>query len=332
MARTSRFTRRNDIAMPKYRAIEEVFGREVQETIQKFQNGEISRHTAVRQFSHGLREAQHSVFRAARFIWKRSDAPAITKAEAQMLAGRHRHQMRYFSRFLDDVAMGRGRMPYLQRAKMYAESLWSIFQRGEVADWNNPNRQKRYFWHLDISGVEHCQDCLDRARVSRRVGGYTWDELVEIGFPGDGTTQCGNSCQCHLSVAKSYKKIDPQRREQLVNEIRGIAPDVPKALAKEIARKAYEFEEGIPAAGVALVRVNPATLMSILAENPGIIYQLDAVRRVLESPGRLLSDGGIRRYLGSGLQITLFREGGLWWLGMIAVIAEAERRRREKEA
>jgi len=332
MPRTSRFTRRNDIAIPKYRAIEETFTGEVQETVRRFQDGSLGRHAAIRQFSHQLREAQFQTFRAARFIWKKSDAPSISAAEAQMLAGRHRHQMRYFARFLDDVALGRGRMPYMQRAKMYAESLWSIFQRGEAADWDSPNRQKRYFWHLDISGAEHCQDCLDRARVSRRVGGFTWDELVEIGFPGDGTTTCRNHCQCHLSVAKSYTKIDPQRRQELVNEIRGIAPDIPREAAIEVARRVASFGEGLPAAGVAFVRINPARLLDILAANPDIIYQLDTVRRVLESPGRVLSDGGIKRYLGAGLQITLFREDGLWWLLGIVAVAEAERRRREKQA
>lgn len=136
----------------------------------------------------------------------RGDNTPLSDAELRFLHGRYSEQMRYFKRFIEDVKAGRGRMHYGHRLDLYAKDLWGLYQ---IVYWSGQvyTIGRRYLWVL--SDAEHCEDCIKRASESRAKGGYTWEELMEIGLPGEGKTRCLNNCQCSI-VEVAERRFRPQ--------------------------------------------------------------------------------------------------------------------------
>lgn len=310
---------RNSIEIPRYAQIERSFSGEAQGIVQRYMSGDLSRVKAMAAFKEALQDAENQAFVAGRRARGRAHFE-ITEAEADMLAGRHSRNMRYFSGFLKDIDSGKydsgrnGPMTPMKRADLYAKSLWSLYTRGETTDWEEPeNQNMRYYWVMDPD-AEHCKDCLERARVSRDNDGFTWEELVKLGFPGE-NTECMVHCRCHVRPVKA-KVAPPVAPTEY-------APEPTEGVAQIID---YLGGPGLkvrmPAAGVPSVGLTPELLASILkgAPNSDVLAHtamaLPVVPYVLQKPDMILPYGDdARLYIGSGLTLKVERDDrGLWML------------------
>ena len=304
---------RNSVEIPRYASIEKDFSAKAQTVISQFQAGNITRPEAMKVFKEHLQDAESSAFVAGRRA-RGAASLEITEAESKMLTGRHSRNMRYFSGFLDDVENGEGKMPYNKRADLYAKSLWSLYTRGETTDWAEPeNTGGRYFWVMDPD-AEHCTDCLENARMSRDQNGFTWDELVEIGFPGE-NTKCRVNCRCHIRPEK-----------------RSMAPPIDEMPPAENPTEGLEqfieilggpgLKIRMPAAGVPSVGLTPESLVEMFQRFPSVAEADEAARlmpvvpSVISKPEVVIPNGDDSRYfVGAGLTLKIERnELGLWML------------------
>jgi hypothetical protein len=79
----------------------------------------------------------------------------------------------------------------------------------EVTEVKNTNQRhsikweegvQLFSWTLD-SGAEHCDDCINRSKMHPRP----MKEWEIIGIPGEGITECGDHCKCHLEKVGVYR-------------------------------------------------------------------------------------------------------------------------------
>tara|TARA_Y100000114_G_C11760520_1_gene329343 strand:+ start:865 stop:1932 length:1068 start_codon:yes stop_codon:yes gene_type:complete len=109
-------------------------------------------------------------------------------------------QSRYLSRFASDFVDGvpekKGRMSFVNRSMLYANSAKGYFNLGAMLAGKN---RDLVFWNL--GECEHCTDC-----VALSVSGpYFSDELPTV--PGMGHTKCGHNCCCHLSIRPGAERL-----------------------------------------------------------------------------------------------------------------------------
>ncbi len=334
--------------IPRFVKIESGMKDSARQVISQLQSGAIDKAQAMKRFKADLQHAESQTFVAGRR--NRGDLRKdLTEGEVKMLDGRHSRNMKYFSKFCDDVVQGKGRMDYMRRADMYGESLWSIFTRGESSNWEDDTNGYRFMWVLDAD-AEHCPTCLERAKLSRDKGGFTFDELVEIGFPGEGTI-CATRCRCHIERMKVGQNTRPKevpRPEPAPTPTEGL-----KTL-EELMGDTPEPE--LPAAGVPFVRANQDLIpVSVVTEGKGASTQVidfqkaDTARGIVDQLGALpdpskaeellqrlplvpytllqpekvvniqnLVTGNPQRvYTGNGLALVTERSGGAWWLVLI---------------
>lgn len=309
---------RNMDEIPRYARIEQSMAREAQKVISALERGDLDKKGAMAAMRDSLREHETAAFVAGRRA-RKDLRDYLTEGEEAMLAGRFSRNMKYFSGFCDDVLEGRGRMPYAQRAEAYAKSLWSIYTRGESAEWaDEDQRFFRYVWVLDVE-AEHCKDCLLRAAESRNKGGFTWDELSALGWPGE-NTRCLYNCRCHIRRVRI--PIDDERYRQSI-------PSEPKEIPRETARAGYErFLEQIgepdrpnrlPAAGVPFVIGTREAIARSVADQPSpglqeaLLMFLPLVPDILKAPKIVLESGSMRIYSDALLVIAIQRGlDGLW--------------------
>ena len=244
----------------------------------------------------------------------------ITDEEASMLHGRHTRNMRYFSGFLQDIDDGKyesgrnGPMTPATRADLYAKSLWSLYSRGETTDWAEPeNQAKRYYWVMDPD-AEHCKDCLQRAGQSRDEDGFTWDRLIEIGFPGEGTA-CMVNCRCHIQAVNARVMVNPSSRAPAPTPEEGIEEFITTLGGPGLKVR-------MPAAGIPEVGLTPQLLQGILSGFHTQDQMLEAATKlpqipsVLAKPNILVQpDPDTRLYFGSGMTLETRRDDlGQWFL------------------
>lgn len=319
---------RNAVEIPRYAQIEQGFRNEAQRLVSGYQSGLIDRKELISRFKSGLQNAETEAFVAGRRA--RGDVRTdISESEAKMLAGRHSRNMKYFRNFVSDMDNGRGRMSYDRRAGMYAESLWSIYTRGETSDWDEPERRNaRYHWILDPD-VEHCKDCIERAKLSRTGSfgqpGLTWDQISEIGWPGE-RTACGTNCHCHVRVTAA-RKVLPERFDN-------VGPAQNPANGLEVLEEILGgpgMPLRVPAAGVPFAQVDPAIVADSL-DAAGVLQDdlakaLPTLPQTLVSPIFVNDTEVTRQYWGSsGLKATLARgEDGLWRVIAIVWVPEIKK-------
>ncbi len=310
---------RNAIEIPRYAQIEASFRDDVQSMVGRYLVGSIDEHELRAAFKNRLWDAETESFVAGRRA--RGDVRRlVSEAEAAMLQVRHERNVRYFRKFVEDMKAGRGRMDYLRRAGLYANSLWSLFSRGESVDWDDPEAANaRYHWVLDPE-AEHCQDCLDRAKRSREQDGFSWEELSALGWPGE-NTECMTSCRCHIRVVRK-KLLLPERIEDL-----GPAPS-PTAGIKTLEELlgGEEMPLKIPGAGVPYVSIAPAVVHEALrrSHDPDrLAKHLPVLPKVLVKPSTVLERPAVRVYEGYGLRAAIERSSdGLWALAALELKAK----------
>lgn len=335
---------RNFVEIPRYVEIESGLKGVSKQVISKLAGNVYSKDEAMAMFAKSLKESETLAFVAGRR--NRHDLrPTLTAGEIKMLDGRHSRNMKYFSNFCDDVLAGRGRMDYMRRAEMYGESLWSIFTRGESSNWEDDHDGYRFMWVLDPD-AEHCATCLERAKLSRERGGFTWDELVEIGFPGEGT-DCATRCRCHIERFRGAARV----QHPAANLPQPKIADSPAAGFKTFEELMGDSTEPeLPAAGVPFVRAKGDLLTRSVAveakAEPSVVADLERrsdlveaikslpepkpaeellqrlpfVPYTLRQPDKVVNvhnvDSGNpqRIYVGNGLAIVAERSMGAWWL------------------
>lgn len=309
---------RNNIEIPRYASIERRFSGQAQGIISAYQSGDLTRLQAMTQFKEALQSAENEAFVAGR----RARGVAsfeITDEEAAMLTGRHSRNMRYFGGFLRDIDGGKydsgrnGPMTPAKRADLYARSLWSLYTRGEATDWAEPeNQNKRYYWVMDPD-AEHCKDCLDRARRSRDQDGFTWEELVAMGFPGEGTV-CMVNCRCHIQAVGARSLVPRTSAEPA---------DTPEEGVEELVTMlgGPGLKVTMPASGIPSVGLTPELLSQILRGFQNQDTMLEAARSlplipsVLAKPTVVADHGLDRFYGGQGMTLKVSRnDDGLWML------------------
>jgi hypothetical protein len=302
---------RNSVEIPRYATIERNFSGQAQTVVSQFQAGQITRPEAMKLFKESLQDAESSAFVAGRRA-RGAASLEITDAEAKMLTGRHSRNMRYFSGFLDDIENGEGRMPYNKRADLYAKSLWSLYTRGETTDWAEPeNIGGRYFWVMDPD-AEHCVDCLERAGKSRDQNGFTWDELIEIGFPGE-NTKCRVNCRCHIRPEQRQKAPPFQDVPPAENPTEGLEQFIDMMGGPGLKIR-------MPAAGIPSVGLTPEVLVDLFQRFPSVAEADEAARlmpvvpAVISKPETVIPNGDdLRYFIGQGLTIKVERNDlGLW--------------------
>ena len=215
-------------------------------------------------------------------------ALAILPAEQRMLDGRNSRNMRYYSRFLSQISEGTTIMPIDRRADMYAQSLWSIYNRGQAGvSWMNPNADARFAWVMDPA-AEHCQSCLERFQLSIREKGLTWDQLIEIGFPGE-QTDCGVHDRCHVQqIGKPKGPTPDDPTERLLNAIvTGDDSPIPITVAgmPPVALEPARMAQSIATAGTApkmeaFIDQIPSMLDTLL--KPRLVYPMGEDMRIYE--------------------------------------------------
>lgn len=313
---------RNAIELPRYADIERSARRDFQNMVGAYLNRQIDENELTRRFKRRLEVAETEAFVSGRRA--RGDTRTdISESEERMLAGRHARNMGYFRRFVADMKAGRGRMNYVQRAGLYANSLWSVFTRGETTDWDSPESQNaRYVWILDPD-AEHCPDCIDRARQSRDNDGFSWEEITELGWPGENTV-CLTNCRCHIRVVKKAVVL-PERFEDL--DEAGNASDGLKTLEELLGGENFPLK--IPAAGVPYTALSPVVVERSLerAQQPEqLAKRLPLIPAVLTKPLDVVGDENLRLFIGPGLEVLVGRDDdGLWKI--LALLLPGELRR-----
>jgi hypothetical protein len=259
------------------------------------------------QFLNRLKTAQVQTYQNANEIARRKTP--LTDRELTMLEARFDHQREFATKFFDDMRNGRGTMNYETRAGMYAESLWGLHNRGLLGDFHEP-KHERYDWILDPF-VEHCDDCIERARQSRREGGISYDELVVIGFPGDGMTRCGSRCRCRIQGRKRRRNPDGS-----------LPKSAPAPESFEVG--GVRIHREMPAAGLPFVEVEPSAIGRSLellpADDAGLLLEhLPALPQILAKPAAVFDDPqvwGRQYYVDPRAVAVLDRdsESGIWKL------------------
>jgi len=312
---------RQSVEIPRYAEIESRFDARVQRLIEDRLNAKIDQAKLVQLFKQELTRSETEAFLAGRRAGG-NRSTTITEAEAKMLAGRHSRNMRYFNRFARDIEAGRGRMPYARRGSLYAKSLWSLYSRGESVDWTN-QRDGVYDWLLDVD-AEHCRTCLKRAALSRSRGGFLFDELIEIGFPGE-NTDCGSECRCSV-VFRRQKQLSP---DDLPRTPAKSADGGVETLEKLLGGKSLPVR--IPAAGIPYVALARQIVEASIMKNPpkqreALAKKLPLIPRLLSRPAKVNDLGSVRTYQGYGLELTVARDAeGLWRVFAISLLSPAAR-------
>lgn len=304
-----KFTR-NATEIPRYAETEARFAKYAQNLVSDFLSGRVDRNQLISRFKNRLSQAETDAFVAGRRA-RGDNSATINEGEAQMLTGRHSRNMRYFNKFVRDMEEGRGRMSYADRAELYAKSLWSLYTRGESSDWDDPQEQrKRYYWVMDPA-AEHCKTCMDRAARSIREDGFSWEQLVAMGFPGE-STDCQVNCRCHIQVISKRKPKD-------------VSPSGPEP-SHDLAT---DEVQSMPAAGLPMVSLPASSIEQSVrvAHDPGALKKaLPTLGQTMKYPISVQDDGLVRTYTGDNLLAKVKRDpqDGLWKIFFLGLLKNAK--------
>jgi hypothetical protein len=103
----------------------------------------------------------------------------------------------YLRDFGEDMNAGRGRMPYHDRMRLYAQAAREAFWVGFVMGDLRTARQLRWV----LGPTEHCVDCRRFSQMGWVPARRFYDEVLSKGYvPQSGHLDCkGSRCQCVLS-------------------------------------------------------------------------------------------------------------------------------------
>ena len=127
---------------------------------------------------------------------KGKDLVFLKYKEDKWLKGAMKHEMQFLNKFIADVVVGGGKMPYPRRAKMYADAFSSFYDSARVIGM--PNAVALYWTgkHDDRT----CEGCKYLAKHSP----FTKYNIPCT--PRSGLTSCLTSCRDRLLIRKVPSK------------------------------------------------------------------------------------------------------------------------------
>jgi len=155
----------------------------------------------------------------AQFSYGKWDKIFVSQATSQELV--------YLNKFVEDIRLGAGVMPYEQRLGLYISGLDNMQGQGLMEAWPD---QVSITWRLGETEM-HCEDCLDFAANSP----YTKASLPAV--PRDGTSRCLGNCDCSLEVEISERPVRSPREpldRQTVKLDRDLEKNVKQYFQREI--------------------------------------------------------------------------------------------------
>ena len=187
----------------RYANMETAFRRQCQAMLSRYLDGRITKDDFVRTFSRQNYRFQVSMYLSGRRIATGRFDNTLDENEAKALHGKHAQEMKWFHNFVRDMEAGGGRMDYHHRIDLYALAGYETYLRGAVLNYPNA-RNLRWMWVVTPT-AEHCDDCIEREKASKRQKGFTLKEIEDVwGFPGQ-LTECGRRCRCrHRPVGVQY--------------------------------------------------------------------------------------------------------------------------------
>ena len=141
------------------------------------------------------------------------DGKDVPSPDKQWEERNRRAQYKFLYPFLDDIAAGRGKINYLDRAAMYTQDIHGAFNAGKIS--TVPNNLAVY-WALNkskspITGlpVDHCDTCLFMSDRNP----WTVDTIPIV--PRGNHTLCLVNCQCRINLRKvTDKTLEKIRSKQ----------------------------------------------------------------------------------------------------------------------
>lgn len=210
-ARATRGYKRAQDARAAYTRLERKFINELMEEWTHYESGAMSLDEFEQWFAQRQREVMVDAFAIGLVARGVKGKTRFTDDELRYLHGQYSLQMRYFRRFMRDVRANRGTMPYRERLRLYGRDLYGVFMTAWFA--YGAHHDHRFLWRL-TKDAEHCNDCLHRAMESHAKGGYTYKELIRLGLPGTGRTQCLNNCRCWIEERVMGHRTTPRKLER----------------------------------------------------------------------------------------------------------------------
>jgi hypothetical protein len=139
----------------------------------------------------------------------------MSSDERKSVAFMAAEEMKFMSKFADDIANSAGKMPYDRRMQMYIDGLDSVFGFGRIAFLPD---EIKIIWKLGVTD-KHCIDCLSYAANNP----YTKKTLP--GLPKSGSSTCLSNCLCSISYYLGGDKTTSAYESFIISK--SVGPRVP---------------------------------------------------------------------------------------------------------
>ena len=131
-------------------------------------------------------------------LYSQSTKQELSDYDNHMLSQLVAKEMKFMTKFAEDVVSGGGSMNYTRRLNMYIESLVALFTAGKMAFIPEDSI---IYWLLGDTD-KHCETCVS---ISARSP-YTKRTLPTV--PKAGDTQCLSHCKCSLKYENSDEYLN----------------------------------------------------------------------------------------------------------------------------
>lgn len=122
----------------------------------------------------------------------------LTSQDVALINRTAEDEAQYFTKFMEDVSTGSGKMDYGKRLSMYEPASRHAFWSGFVM--GNQRKTRRILWQL--GPTEHCYSCLYMNRLGTiDIPTFIKEGLKRGWVPQSGDLDCkGVHCQCRLET------------------------------------------------------------------------------------------------------------------------------------
>lgn len=148
-------------------------------------------------------------------MYSQSTEKGLSDYDNHMLSQIVSKEMRFMTKFADDVKNGDGSMNYFKRLRMYIDSLVSLFTAGKMAFIPEDSL---IYWVLGATD-KHCPDCVS---ISARSP-YRKRNLPTV--PKAGDTACLSNCRCSLKYENNDEYLNFILRSTVAVNGRDVVPD-----------------------------------------------------------------------------------------------------------
>ena len=148
-------------------------------------------------------------------LYSQSTEQGLSDYDNHMLSQIVAREMKFMSKFTDDVISGGGSMDYFKRLNMYVDSLVALFTAGKMAFIPEDSL---IYWILGATD-KHCEQCVS---ISARSP-YRKRTLPTV--PKAGDTVCLSNCKCSLKYENNDEYLNFILRATVAINGRDVVPD-----------------------------------------------------------------------------------------------------------